>query len=135
MPNVNNKFFGPQLNRISMAMPSVPLLIEKDHLDDSKFCNASSLAAKHIDCKVEFCECSHVLQVALNSTVEIIIVDEGYKYDANHPFHLHGHSFRVVGMERLKPEGLSIEEVCNPVICMCNLRKINSDDMIFNYQN
>lgn len=94
-----------------MKMPSSPLLINKDNNDDSKFCNESSLNAMNIDCKVEFCECTHVLQVPLNASVEIFIVDEGYKYDANHPFHLHGHSFRVVGMERLKPKGLSIEEV------------------------
>lgn len=25
----------------------------------------------------------------------------GFVYDANHPFHLHGHSFYVVGMDRL----------------------------------
>jgi len=25
----------------------------------------------------------------------------GYTFDANHPFHLHGHAFRVMGMERL----------------------------------
>ena len=25
----------------------------------------------------------------------------GYTFDANHPFHLHGHAFRIVGMERL----------------------------------
>ncbi len=25
----------------------------------------------------------------------------GYTFNANHPFHLHGHAFRVVAMERL----------------------------------
>lgn len=25
----------------------------------------------------------------------------GFTYNANHPFHLHGHPFRVVGMDRL----------------------------------
>lgn len=111
MPDPNNQFFGPQLNLISMKMPPKPFLIDKDNADDSKFCNATSLLDKKINCKKEFCECSHVLQVPLNASVELIIVDEGYKYDANHPFHLHGHGFRVVGMERIKPEGISIEEV------------------------
>lgn len=31
----------------------------------------------------------------------MVLIDKGYAYDANHPFHLHGHSFRVVAMERL----------------------------------
>jgi len=25
----------------------------------------------------------------------------GYTFDANHPFHIHGHAFRIVAMERL----------------------------------
>jgi len=28
-------------------------------------------------------------------------MNRGYTFDANHPFHLHGHAFRVVAMERL----------------------------------
>ncbi|XP_055302470.1 uncharacterized protein LOC129568512 isoform X2 [Sitodiplosis mosellana] len=108
VPNRNNKFFGPQLNEISFRMPSTPLLMGRD---ESKFCNRSSLLERNIDCETNFCECTHVLQVHLNSTVEVIIVDEGYMYDANHPFHLHGHHFRVVGMERVKPTGITIDEI------------------------
>lgn len=108
VPNKDNKFFGPQLNEISFKMPSTPLLMGRD---ESKFCNASSLAKQNIDCETNFCECTHVLQVRLNSTVEVILVDEGYMYDANHPFHLHGHHFRVVGMERVQAKGVTMEQV------------------------
>lgn len=108
VPNKSNKFFGPQLNQISFRMPSTPLLMGRD---ESKFCNVSSLTQRNIDCDTQFCECTHVLQVQLNSTVELIIVDEGYMYDANHPFHLHGHHFRVVGMERVQSTGITINEV------------------------
>lgn len=111
MASTNTQFIGPQLNRITMRMPSSPMMVARDKLDASKFCNESSLAARGIDCTQEFCECSHVLQVPLNATVELVLVDEGYKYDANHPFHLHGHGFQVVAMERLRPSGISIEEV------------------------
>lgn len=31
----------------------------------------------------------------------MILIDKGFAYDANHPFHLHGHSFRVIGMEKV----------------------------------
>ena len=34
----------------------------------------------------------------------------GHAYDANHPFHLHGHAFRVVAMERLGST-TSVEEI------------------------
>ena len=32
--------------------------------------------------------------------MELVLIDEGYAYDVSHPFHLHGHSFYVVSMER-----------------------------------
>ena len=48
----------------------------------------------------EFCECTHVLEVNLGDLVELVLIDEGYAYDVTHPFHLHGHSFYVVAMER-----------------------------------
>lgn len=106
-----DKFFGPQLNHISMKMPSQPLLIGREKNDESKFCNSSSLAQRNINCRRDFCECAHVLQVRLNASVELILIDEGYKYDANHPFHLHGHDFRVVAMERLQPTGVTVQQV------------------------
>lgn len=34
----------------------------------------------------------------------------GVPYDANHPFHLHGHDFRVVAMERLG-SNVTLDEV------------------------
>lgn len=40
----------------------------------------------------------------------MVVIDEGVTFDASHPMHLHGYSFRVVAMEKL---GLStsLEEV------------------------
>ncbi|GBP81803.1 Laccase-11 [Eumeta japonica] len=96
VPNANDKVTTPQLNHISMKIPSSPLMISRPSPEN--FCNVSSVSSS---CKQDYCECSHVLSVKLNSVVEVIIVDEGVTFDANHPFHLHGHNFRVVGMRRL----------------------------------
>lgn len=52
-------------------------------------------------CDKQFCECSHRLKVALNDVVELIIIDEGLLFNANHPMHLHGYKFRVIGMDRV----------------------------------
>lgn len=41
------------------------------------------------------------LQVPLNALVEVILVDMGVQGNQNHPFHLHGYSYRVTGMEAL----------------------------------
>uniref|UniRef100_W8B7R7 L-ascorbate oxidase n=1 Tax=Ceratitis capitata TaxID=7213 RepID=W8B7R7_CERCA len=96
-----NKVYTPQLNHISLKFPPMALMAERNNVDDSLFCNETSLAQQGIDCRKEFCHCHHVLQVPLNSVVELIVIDEGFTYDANHPFHLHGNAFRVVGLERL----------------------------------
>ncbi|XP_014230420.1 laccase-1-like [Trichogramma pretiosum] len=87
----------PQLNHISMKMPTFPLMSQTEQIDSSGFCNSSTVEG----CETDYCKCSHVLQVKLGSVVELILVDEGVPYDANHPFHLHGHDFRVLAMERL----------------------------------
>lgn len=93
-----------------MKMPNMPFLIGKDNLDESSFCNESHLLSNDIDCTTSFCECTHVLQVKLNSVVELIMIDEGFTYDANHPFHLHGHSFRVLAMERVS-SNVTVDQV------------------------
>lgn len=93
-------------------MPNLPLMPAKDKINQSLFCNETSLAEQGINCRQEFCQCSHVLQVPLMSLVEVIIIDEGFAYDANHPLHLHGMPFRVVGMERLNAN-VTVEGVRN----------------------
>lgn len=40
----------------------------------------------------------------------MVLIDKGFAYDANHPFHLHGHAFRVVAMERLG-RNVTVEKV------------------------
>ncbi|CAG7726388.1 unnamed protein product [Allacma fusca] len=92
------KLYTPQLNFISHVMPLSPPMTQPESIHEIRKCNESSMK---VNCTVDYCECTHWLNVKLNSIVEIILVDRGYTFDANHPFHLHGHAFRVVGMERL----------------------------------
>lgn len=42
--------------------------------------------------------------------VELVIIDEGFAFDANHPFHLHGNAFRVVAMEKIG-SNVTVEQV------------------------
>lgn len=105
-----NILYTPQLNHISLKFPAVALLPQRHQLTDELFCNETTLAQQGIDCRKQFCKCHHVLQVPLNAVVELIIVDEGFTFYANHPFHLHGNAFRVVGLERLG-ENVTIEMV------------------------
>ncbi|XP_043270972.1 laccase-1-like [Venturia canescens] len=101
-----NRRLTPQLNHISMKLPSFPLLPQRDSILPDQFCNASTVH----NCVDEFCACTHVLQVKLGSVVELVLIDTGFAYDANHPFHLHGHQFRVVAMRRVG-ENVTVETV------------------------
>ncbi|XP_017757142.1 PREDICTED: laccase-4-like isoform X2 [Eufriesea mexicana] len=96
----------PQLNHISMKLPSIPLLSQRDFIDSNQFCNASTVQG----CVEDYCACTHVLRVKLGSVVEIILVDEGFAYDANHPFHLHGYQFRVISMKRVG-KNITVDQV------------------------
>ncbi|XP_011500453.1 PREDICTED: laccase-1-like [Ceratosolen solmsi marchali] len=103
---VKQKVGTPQLNHISMKLPSFPLMSQRDLINSARFCNESTVEG----CDKTYCRCTHVLQVKLNSIVEVVLIDEGLPYDANHPFHLHGHDFRVVAMERMA-RNVSLEAV------------------------
>nr|AQY62684.1 laccase 1 [Bemisia tabaci] len=87
----------PQINHISMKLPSFPLLPQRDEIKADTFCEPHKIR----NCSSEYCECTHHIKVPFSSVVELVLVDEGFAYDANHPFHLHGHPFRVVAMERV----------------------------------
>ncbi|XP_060526823.1 uncharacterized protein LOC132702294 isoform X2 [Cylas formicarius] len=94
-----NQLQTPQFNHISMKVPSFPLLPQRDEVTEGMFCN--EMTVKDQNCTTEYCECSHGYEIPLNSVVELVLIDEGFAYDANHPLHLHGYAFRVVAMERM----------------------------------
>lgn len=63
------------------------------------FCNETSTPAT---CNEDFCECVHRIKVGLGDVVELVLVSNGYHGHGNHPMHLHGHSFYVLGMEKVQ---------------------------------
>lgn len=98
----SHRVYLPQINDISLRLPSVPPLSQPEGVDvERDFCNATS---KGEVCSDSFCYCPHVLSVEKDSLIELVLVDEGVVYWANHPFHLHGHTFKVLAMGRLGEE-------------------------------
>jgi len=97
----------PQMNDRSFVFPSYPPLSQPDDNDDQMtFCRYQ----EDPPCFGDYCECTYLLEVDMEDTVEIVLVDQGHIGDENHPFHLHGHNFYVVAMDRLGSE-TSVEEV------------------------
>ncbi|XP_066146897.1 uncharacterized protein [Euwallacea fornicatus] len=104
----SNQLLTPQINHISMQIPSFPLLPQRDQIGADMFCNENTVKGKN--CSNGFCECPHAYALPLNSVVELVIIDEGFAFDANHPLHLHGYAFRVVAMEKLG-SNVTVEQV------------------------
>ncbi|XP_054269197.1 uncharacterized protein LOC128990701 [Macrosteles quadrilineatus] len=100
------RVYTPQFNDISMKLPHFPLLSQYHNIDQNTFCDHQTLA----NCNATFCQCTNIINVPLGNVVEIILIDKGVTYNANHPFHLHGHPFRVIGMDRLG-ETVDVEKV------------------------
>jgi len=69
------------------------------------------------NCADEYCECVYRLKVAVNDVVELVVIDEGVTFNANHPMHLHGHSFHVVGMDRVSLKDV-LFNLCLLVYCL-----------------
>ena len=55
--------------------------------------------------------------------VEFVLVDEGATFDASHPMHLHGHSFRVVSQRKLGTRTSVMEVKDMDLAGMCILKR------------
>ncbi|XP_045202825.2 uncharacterized protein LOC123556290 [Mercenaria mercenaria] len=97
--NESMHLYVPQINHVSLILPPSPPLTQLQDLDEEIFCNHETNGSRN--CTEVYCECVYLLQVGLNDVVELVILDEGETYNANHPMHLHGHKYYVVGMDKL----------------------------------
>lgn len=100
--------YMPQINHVSLKLPPSPPLSQYADLNEDIFCNHETVMPKN--CSEEYCECVFRLHVNVSDVVEIVIIDEGVTFNANHPMHLHGHQFFVVGMDKFG-DSTSLEEV------------------------
>ncbi|CAG4911873.1 unnamed protein product [Colias eurytheme] len=69
--------------------PESPLLTQASDVSSQSLCSSE---AGHAE------ECVHVKNIPLDSTVEIVMFDQGGESD--HIFHLHGYSFYVIGVQQ-----------------------------------
>ncbi|KAK3597532.1 hypothetical protein CHS0354_018130 [Potamilus streckersoni] len=93
-----NHLMAMQINHISYTAPHTPPLTQYKDIPEHLFCNESSV---HRDCNTVFCECTHRIKVGVGHMVEMILIGESINGEGNHPMHLHGHQFWVLGMKKL----------------------------------
>ncbi|XP_047512299.1 laccase-5 isoform X2 [Pieris napi] len=84
------------VDEISYRAAPAPPLSQMHELSPELFCNGDN---RPENCAVD-CRCTHMIDVPLNSIVEIVLVDEVQSPNLSHPFHLHGTSYSVIGMGR-----------------------------------
>lgn len=114
----------PSIDGITNVSPTSPLLTQANNIPRLEICEGSKKPKKCLNNPV--CECTHILRIPLNSSVEIIMYDESRKntgkkkvnlldsisrqepsivviffpsgrvVNLSHPFHLHGHGFHVM---------------------------------------
>ncbi|KAK3884409.1 hypothetical protein Pcinc_011312 [Petrolisthes cinctipes] len=87
----------PQVNNLTFLHPATPLLLGGDQ--GTPICNAENPPPTR-NCQEDFCECLHMYHIPLGASVELVLIDEGQYGDENHPIHLHGQHFWVVGQDR-----------------------------------
>ncbi|XP_071491136.1 uncharacterized protein [Diadema antillarum] len=103
--------YSPQLNHVSFKFAPAPPLTQSADIPAEDLCEASDVLNMTERCTEEYCECTHVITVQLGQTVELVLIDEGVTFNSGHPFHMHGYSFQVVGLEKLNGSGVSLEQV------------------------
>ncbi|XP_055915066.1 LOW QUALITY PROTEIN: uncharacterized protein LOC129948201 [Eupeodes corollae] len=85
------------INNISLIVPPQPILTQYSEVDKSLFCNSSHMPDK---CNGEpICECIHLIRIKTNSIVELTLQDLKNTPGMDHPFHLHGYRFALMGIE------------------------------------
>ncbi|XP_048241782.1 laccase-1-like isoform X1 [Haliotis rufescens] len=103
--------FTPVMDNITFFLPPIPLLSQPEDVDDSWFCNRSTVTDSD-KCLTDLCLCTHTLRFKQNEIVELVIINEAKAFqELGHPMHLHGHSFYIMGEGKFNKKSTSRAEV------------------------
>ncbi|XP_011300921.1 laccase-1 [Fopius arisanus] len=97
-------YFVSLLQNISNEFGASPYLTQMHDIPPERICSGDEVPK--ICKKDEPCFCSHLIDIPLNSVVELVMVDEN-PLGLAHPFHLHGYGFHVIGQGSFESMGIS----------------------------
>lgn len=95
------------MNNITFTYPSSPLLTQTNDINPDMICDTANKPKRCLN--KDKCECVYIEHIPLDSTVELILIDQGGDPEGN-IFHLHGYKFYVVGHGTLD-SNKSLEEI------------------------
>ena len=85
--------FGPLgVNRRAYIQTSSPLLTQYNDAINSK----SFKSCNNTQCNYYGCNCTHILNLPFNYSIQMIFTNIGRYAATMHPIHLHGHSFQIL---------------------------------------
>ncbi|RZF40482.1 hypothetical protein LSTR_LSTR000361 [Laodelphax striatellus] len=100
-PEFPDPLLKPRINNITFMFPSSPLLSQAADLQESNSLCSDAKRPKYCMDEAGACQCVHVIDIPLNSRVELLLIDKGGDdLTDEHVFHLHGGSFYVVGSKK-----------------------------------
>ncbi|XP_050335356.1 LOW QUALITY PROTEIN: uncharacterized protein LOC126762561 [Bactrocera neohumeralis] len=101
-----------QMDDITFTMPSRVSLLQTRNLGIGQFlCNKTQQAAMGLNCRSRHCKCANVIEVEVPAFNDVEFVISSTTETA-HPIHLHGYTFRVVGIGVLGADRIqNIEEI------------------------
>ncbi|KAM7361883.1 multicopper oxidase 4 [Cochliomyia hominivorax] len=98
-----------QMDDITFTLPRVSMLQTRNLGIGKLFCNRTQQFGLGFNCLKRHCKCTNVIQVPAFKHIEIVVSG---KSNTAHPIHLHGYTFRVVGMGVLGEDKIDkIEEI------------------------
>jgi hypothetical protein len=99
--------FEPSINNRRFHYPEAPPLTQLTQAN-LRACDASECDAAAFP--HEPCECTHMMDLPFNRTIQLVLTNLGIAGFGMHPVHLHGHSFQVlrIGMPPVFPETGSV---------------------------
>ncbi|XP_037951148.1 laccase-like [Teleopsis dalmanni] len=84
-----------QMDNITFSLPKISLLQTRNLGIGRFFCNKTHQENLGFNCRSRHCRCTNVIQVPAFKETEFVI---SAITNSAHPIHLHGYTFRVVGM-------------------------------------
>ncbi|KAL0272319.1 UNVERIFIED_CONTAM: hypothetical protein PYX00_005343 [Menopon gallinae] len=116
-----------QFANLSFAYPSSPILTQREEVDDDMICTLER-RARRCD-SIKFCECVQILTLPYNTSVDLVLIDEGRNGNTDQVLHLHGYSFHLLAMSSFE-EPVTADKIKSLIDLNLNLVKPIEKDTI-----
>lgn len=76
MDDISEGSLVPRINNFTFMFPPSPLLSQEGEIETELLCSSND-KPPHCTNNATICECVHVINIPLQATVELILIDQG----------------------------------------------------------